>query len=248
MTPDNSSIDDVCKRMYEKEQAQLEAERKKQELEGRRGRLHAKKRADTTNPTTPITFTRTKNLFLPDYYVTNAGVYAKHVANIRDDTHHPTITIDGKAIHRPATFKEGIEVRVHIGENIIANNPGLTKEELKAKLNETKIFSTYQDSITAIAYQAKSTHFKIIPICTQLITIPHNNTEPFLALSLYNNTRKRTRQQQRHIQQTTHQTRIPRTRRMGRTPRTRHQPQTKICEHHLHDLQYSMRNLRTPKH
>ena len=133
------------------------------------------------SPTT--TFTRQGNLFLPDYYVTNAGVYAKHVANIRDDTHHPTITIDGKAIHRPATFKEGIEVRVHIGENIIANNPGLTKEELKAKLNETKIFSTYQDSITAIAYQAKSTHFKIIPICTQLITIPHNNTEPFLALS-----------------------------------------------------------------
>ena len=76
------------------------------------------------------------------------------------DSPHPQFVLDdGNKIYRALTFKEDIEARVKDYEN----NKG-TEERVR-------LFKTWNDSCTGVAYKGGTTKFKIVPICSGLITI-----------------------------------------------------------------------------
>ena len=86
-------------------------------------------------------------------------------------TAQPTFTLDdGSKIYRPLTFKETIEARINDYEST-------TDEEERLKL-----FNSWNDTCTGIAYKANSTRFKIIPQSEKLILLPQNYNEPTLPI------------------------------------------------------------------
>ena len=91
---------------------------------------------------------------------------------------HPDFTLsNGSKIYRPLTFKENIEARVKDYETT-KHPDGQTKTEEE----RLALFARWLDSCTGIAYQAKTTKFRVIPICSPLITIDKANNDPFLDL------------------------------------------------------------------
>lgn len=89
------------------------------------------------------------------------GVHALNEAcRAEADPVHPQFVLpDGSMVYRPLTFKETIEAMVTDYEN----NKN-TEERLR-------LFKRQNDSCTGIVYQAGTTKFKIVPLCTQLINI-----------------------------------------------------------------------------
>ena len=69
-------------------------------------------------------------------------------------------------IYRPFTFKENIEAKVN-DYNTEKNPDGSKKTEEEKK----RLFETWLDSSTGIAYKKKSTKYKIIQVSNELITI-----------------------------------------------------------------------------
>ena len=88
--------------------------------------------------------------------MSRTGTYAQGVWQLRDS-----------GVVRPNTLKENIEARV-IDYN--------TNQSLG-------LFDNWFDSCTGVAYQKKSTKFKIIPECEQLINIDKNFNDYFLPIN-----------------------------------------------------------------
>lgn len=90
---------------------------------------------------------------------------------------HPLFILDdGTKIARPLTFKENIEAIVNDYNTLKdENGRNRTKEERLHLLKES-----WKDSCTGAAYKAKSTKFKIIPVCKELITMPKDFSKNFL--------------------------------------------------------------------
>ena len=76
---------------------------------------------------------------------------------------------DGSLIYRPLTFKETIQARVESYESS-------TPEE------RLKLFNSWNDTCTGIAYKANSTLFKIIPQSKELILLPQDYNQPNLPI------------------------------------------------------------------
>ncbi len=86
------------------------------------------------------------------------------------DPRHRFVRPDGSWLYRPLTFKETIQARVESYEQS-------TPED------RLKLFLKWEDSCTGAAYKARTTKFKLIPECEQLITIPTNFNGYFLNVS-----------------------------------------------------------------
>ena len=91
---------------------------------------------------------------------------------------HPQFTLpDGSNVYRPLTFRENLEARVKDYETLRhSDGRAKTAEERQA------LFLEWLDSCTGMAYQAKTTKFKVIPTCSPLITIDKANKDAFLAV------------------------------------------------------------------
>ncbi|MEK6899899.1 MAG: hypothetical protein AABX05_02130, partial [Nanoarchaeota archaeon] len=89
------------------------------------------------------------------------GAYAlRETCNAEVNSPHPQFVLeDGSRIYRALTFKEDIEARVTDYEN------NKDTEERK------RLFQRWNDSCTGVAYKANTTKFKIVPMCSQLMTL-----------------------------------------------------------------------------
>ena len=85
---------------------------------------------------------------------------------------HPQFTLDdGNILYRPLTFKETIEGRVN------------DYESHKDSEERLRLFQRWNDSCTGAAYKAGTNKFKIIHECQNLITIPEDFNQHFLAIT-----------------------------------------------------------------
>lgn len=100
------------------------------------------------------------------------GVHAlQQACQQEQNARHPQfVRPDGSMIYRPLTFKETIQARVESYERC-------TPED------RLKLFNMWQDSCTGIATQARSTKFKVIPTCEQLITIAGDFRDNYLPVN-----------------------------------------------------------------
>ncbi len=71
-----------------------------------------------------------------------------------------------KGAKRPFTFKENIQARVEAYES-----------------GDHRLFETWLDSCTGIAYKAGTTKFKIVPNCEQLRNIPKDFSQAFMPIN-----------------------------------------------------------------
>ena len=85
---------------------------------------------------------------------------------------------DGSKIIRPLTFEENIRARVDDYETLFDENNN--ERDLQER---TRLFKTWLDSCTGIAYKAKTTKFKIITECSELINIASNFNEYYLPIN-----------------------------------------------------------------
>ncbi len=114
--------------------------------------------------------------------MSKANTYAKGVHALREACEaegtsvHPTFTRDdGSQIYRPLTFKEDIEAKVDDYETL--RNPDGSERTKEERL---KLFSRWLDSCTGIANKKKSTKFKVVPVCKELVLIDKNFNQHFL--------------------------------------------------------------------
>jgi len=85
---------------------------------------------------------------------------------------------DNSKIIRPLTFEENIRARVNDFETLLDENGNDRSLEQRKRL-----FNTLLDSCTGIAYKAKTTKFKLITECSELVNIANNFNEEYLPIS-----------------------------------------------------------------
>ena len=111
-----------------------------------------------------------------------ASTYAQGKAALQsecaqeENQNHPVYVLkDGVRVYRPLTFRENLTARVE-DFNTLKDTHG-KKRTLQDRL---RLFDTYLDSCTSVAYKARSTIFTIIPQDTELITLPSTFTQSYL--------------------------------------------------------------------
>ncbi|MFH1682869.1 MAG: hypothetical protein ABIA37_03660 [Candidatus Woesearchaeota archaeon] len=111
-------------------------------------------------------------ILMPRVYTKALGLQALREACKQENNQvHPRFTLDKKTqIYRPLTFKENLEARVN------------DYESNKNSDERIRLFNRWLDSCTGIAYKKKSTKFKIIPECQELITLDRDFDEDFLQI------------------------------------------------------------------
>lgn len=93
---------------------------------------------------------------------------------------HPLFTLDdGSKIARPLTFKENMEKLVNDYNALKDENGRKRTEQERLKLFTER----WKDSCMGVAYKAKSTKFKVIPVSKELITIPWDFSKDFLLVN-----------------------------------------------------------------
>jgi len=114
-----------------------------------------------------------------------ADTYAKGVEALRNAcladplNAQPLFTQnDNSRIIRPLTFEENIKARVNDFETLLDENGNDRSLEQRKRL-----FNTWLDSCTGIAYKSKTTKFKIITECSELINIANNFKKAYLPIS-----------------------------------------------------------------
>ncbi|MBU0470714.1 MAG: hypothetical protein KKA62_02055 [Nanoarchaeota archaeon] len=92
-----------------------------------------------------------------------SGVHAlrKACKENKNSPHPQYVLDDGRGIYRPLTLGEIIS----------------------ARLQDSSLFEFLLESCTGIAYKKKSTKFKIIPLCKELITIYERFDRPYLGIN-----------------------------------------------------------------
>ena len=85
---------------------------------------------------------------------------------------------DNSRIIRPLTFEENIRARVNDFETLLDENGN--DRSLKQR---KRLFNTWLDSCTGLAYKSKTTKFKIITECSELVNIANNFNEEYLPIS-----------------------------------------------------------------
>ncbi|MBU2590001.1 MAG: hypothetical protein KKB39_04535 [Nanoarchaeota archaeon] len=85
---------------------------------------------------------------------------------------------DNSKIIRPLTFEENIKARVDDYETLQDENGNERDLSLR-----TRLFNTYLDSCTGIAYKAGTTKFKIVTECSELINIASNFNSKYLPIN-----------------------------------------------------------------
>lgn len=85
---------------------------------------------------------------------------------------HPKFTRTQSGIYRPLTFKENLQARVEDYES----RPSDDDKRLR-------LFNMWLDSCCGVAYKGRSTKFKLIPICEELVTIDQDFNDPSLAIN-----------------------------------------------------------------
>ena len=125
-----------------------------------------------TPPEYSSTVIEGKYVLMPRTYTYAKGAHALRKA-CKAEAHspHPQFVLDdGSRIYRPLTFKEDIEARVTDYEN------NKDTEERK------RLFQRWNDSCTGVAYKNATTKFKIVPTCSQLITLNKDFNGFFLSI------------------------------------------------------------------
>ena len=110
--------------------------------------------------------------------MSQTDTYAGGVHNLREacqsenNQAHPKFTRTQGGIYRPLTFKENLQARVEDYES----HPSDDDKRLR-------LFNMWLDSCCGVAYKSKSTKFKLVPICEELITIDQDFDDPSLAIN-----------------------------------------------------------------
>jgi len=116
-------------------------------------------------PANPVSQERTaiegSYILMPRVDTYTKGAHAlREACKAEAHSPHPQFVLDdGSRIYRALTFKEDIEARVTDYEN------NKDTEERK------RLFQRWNDSCTGVAYKNATTKFKIVPMCSQLITL-----------------------------------------------------------------------------
>ncbi|MBU2590381.1 MAG: hypothetical protein KKB39_06490 [Nanoarchaeota archaeon] len=85
---------------------------------------------------------------------------------------------DNSKIISPLTFEENIKARVDDYETLFDENGNERDLNLR-----TRLFNIWLDSCTGIAYKAKTTKFKIVTECSELINIASNFNSKYLPIN-----------------------------------------------------------------
>jgi hypothetical protein len=93
----------------------------------------------------------------------------------------PTITINGQTYVRPPTLYEVLTARVNDFNSKTNPNGTPRKDE-----DPLRLFRIYLDSCTGRHYHGRTTKFKLIPICPQLVALPALSQKNYLELSYAN--------------------------------------------------------------
>jgi len=112
------------------------------------------------------------------------GLHALKEACIKENNpNHPQFTLSNRRkIYRPLTFKENVQARVENYETTY-NSDG-SERTLDERLS--LITGRWNDSCTAIAYNAGTNKFKVVPISEHLITLNSNFNEDFIQIDYDN--------------------------------------------------------------
>ena len=110
------------------------------------------------------------------------NTYAKGVHALRDSyaqneaevPSHLWYNCDGQRIVRPLTFRENLQARVDDFETL-KNKDG----SIRTIEDRLRLFGTWFDSCTGIAYSSNNDDFMIIPMCKELITIPRDFNDEY---------------------------------------------------------------------
>src|SRR3989344_994634 len=111
-----------------------------------------------------------KYILMPTTPTYAKGVHAlRKVCQEEKNIMHPGFSWED--IHRPLTFKENIEARVH------------DYESNKNSDERLRLFQRWNDSCTAVAYKKGTTNFKIVPISQELITIREDFNQSYIKIN-----------------------------------------------------------------
>ncbi len=88
---------------------------------------------------------------------------------------HPLFKVRGRMVPRPLTTQENVYYMLERWNTYDAD----TSEEERARL----FTESWKDSCDGVANKAKSTKFKIIPECSQLIALPKDFNQPFVSVN-----------------------------------------------------------------
>ena len=117
------------------------------------------------------------------YTLVEGSTYARTIEKLQaayqrgECPDQPTITVGGTRVARALTMKE----------TLVARLTDFTTEKdadgsTRSWTDRTRLFNKYISSCTGIAYHAGTTKGKIVPVCTELITIDPRFAEHFLAV------------------------------------------------------------------
>ncbi|MDP3734673.1 MAG: hypothetical protein Q8R37_05580 [Nanoarchaeota archaeon] len=124
-------------------------------------------------------FPRSEIMPRADTYARGVHQLRQHCKQETSITHitHPIFEIDSKKVYRPFTFKENILARVEDYWTLY-NSDG-NKRDID---NRLRLFNTWLDSCTGIAYKVNSPEFKIILQSPHLIGINEDFNDEFLPI------------------------------------------------------------------
>jgi hypothetical protein len=115
-------------------------------------------------------------------FMERTGTYALGVQALRDSYSrgecptHPMFTKDdGSTIVRPLTFRETLKARVEDYENTHSSDG-----TERSKDDRLRLFQHWIDSSTGMAYKARTTQFKVIPLCRPLVEIDAGFNDNFM--------------------------------------------------------------------
>jgi hypothetical protein len=118
----------------------------------------------------------------PFEFMERTGTYALGVQALRDSYNHgecPTHPMftkdDGSTIVRPLTFRETLKARVEDYENTHSSDG-----TERSKDDRLRLFQHWIDSSTGMAYKARTTQFKVIPLCRPLVEIDAGVNDNFM--------------------------------------------------------------------
>jgi hypothetical protein len=118
----------------------------------------------------------------PFEFMERTGTYALGVQALRDSysrgecSAQPLFTKDdGSTIVRPLTFQETLKARVEDYENTHSSDG-----TERSKDDRLRLFQYWIDSATGVAYKARTTQFKVIPLCRPLVEIDAGVNDNFM--------------------------------------------------------------------
>jgi len=113
-----------------------------------------------------------------DTYASRVHALRKVCVNYSDCVHPKFVKKDGSSIYRPLTFEENIRAKLD-DYNTLQNPDGSARSDE----DRLKLFNTWLDSCTGIAYKKGTTLFKTITESEDLVNIPEGFNKSYYPIN-----------------------------------------------------------------